>query len=172
MATGPKSPEALETERLRLRPATLDDLDAWLAISRDAERAWFGKASSTRDDARANLEKHMRHHEEHGFGIWAVELRETGEVIGAAGLTTLEEGPEIEVGYRFREDCWGNGYATEAALESIRFGFDELGLDRIVAVTRPDNAASRRVMEKCGLAYVGETHVYGYDHVKYAIAQN
>jgi RimJ/RimL family protein N-acetyltransferase len=172
MATGPKSPESLETERLRLRPATLDDLDAWLAISHDAEQAWFGEPSSSREDARANLEKHMRHHEEHGFGIWAVELKATGDVIGAAGLTTLEDGPEIEVGYRFREHSWGNGYATEAALESIRFGFDELGLDQIVAVTRPNNTASRRVMEKCGLTYAGMTHVYGYDHVKYAIARN
>ena len=63
-------PLPLATERLRLRPATLDDLDAWCAISRDAEEAWFGAPSSTPDDAQANLAKHIAHHEQHGFGLW------------------------------------------------------------------------------------------------------
>lgn len=165
-------PLPLDTERLRLRPATLADLETWHAISRDAERAWFGEARSSLENARANLEKHVRHHEEHGFALWAVELRKTGEVIGAAGLTHLAEGPEVEVGYRFLERCWGNGYATEAARAAVRFGFDELGLERIVAVTEPGNRASRRVMEKCGLTFVGVTMYGGRPHVKYAIARN
>ena len=88
-----------------------------------------------------------------------VELRSTGEVIGITGLTHLEDGPEIEVGYRFLRRCWGYGYATEAAKASLAFGLGELGLERIVAVTRPDNRASRRVLEKCGLRFVGTTHV-------------
>ena len=159
----------LSTERLLLRPATLDDLIAWHAISRDAEEAWFGAPSSTLDDARANLEKHMRHQEEHGFGLWAVELLATRDVIGAAGLNHLADGPEIEVGYRFLRTQWGNGYATEAARASIRFGLDELGLEEIVAVTLPTNEASRRVMEKCGLALVGVVPVYGHEQVNYTI---
>jgi RimJ/RimL family protein N-acetyltransferase len=164
-------PLPLATERLLLRPATLDDLDAWLAISRDAEEAWFGAPSSTEDDARANLTRHMSHREHHGFGLCAVELRPRHEMIGVAGLTHLDEGPEIEVGYRFLKRHWGQGYATEAARASIAFGFDELGLDRIVAVTLPTNHASRRVMEKCGLSFVGVMHVYGHAQVKYAIAR-
>ena len=111
----------------------------------------------------------MNHQEEHGFGLWAVELRETGAVIGAAGLGHLEDGPEVEVGYRFLKRHWGNGYATEAARVSIDFGLDELGLNEIVAVTLSTNLASRRVMEKCGLAFVGVVDVYGNPHVKYAI---
>jgi ribosomal-protein-alanine N-acetyltransferase len=83
----------------------------------------------------------------------------------------LEGGPEIEVGYRFLKDHRGRGYATEAAAASIAFGFDELGLDRIVAVALPENTASRRVLEKCGLTEIGLTHVYGLDHVKYEIAR-
>jgi RimJ/RimL family protein N-acetyltransferase len=93
-------------------------------------------------------------------------------VIGVAGLTHLQDGPEVEVGYRFMRRCWGKGYATEAARASIDSGFAELGLERIVAVTTPDNRPSRRVMEKCGLTFVGLTIVHGQPHVKYAVAPN
>jgi RimJ/RimL family protein N-acetyltransferase len=166
------SPLPLETERLRLRPATLDDLHAWHAISIDAEQAWFGEASSTLDDTLVRLQRHIAHQARHGFAIWAVELAETSEIIGRAGLNHLEDGPEIEVGYAFLRPRWRHGYATEAAQASIAFGFDELRLERIVAVTLPDNRASRRVMEKCGLTYVGVATVFGQSHVKYAIARN
>ena len=164
-------PLPLDTERLLLRPATLDDLDAWLAISRDAEEAWFGAPNSTLDDARAKLSQHIAHQKQHGFALWAVQLRSSSEMIGVAGLTHLADGPEIEVGYRFLQRCWGHGYATEAARAAIAFGFSELGLERIVAVTRPGNRASRRVMEKCGMSFVGVMQVYGYAQVKYAIAR-
>ena len=163
-------PLPLVTERLRLRPATLDDLDVWLALSRDAEEVWFGEPRSNLDDARMKLEWHIAHQEQHGFASWAVELRATGHVIGAAGLGHLGESEEIEVGYRFLKEHWGKGYATEAARVSIAFGFEELGLDRIVAVTLPENRASRRVMEKCGMKFVGVTTHHGLPHVKYAIA--
>ena len=86
-------PLPLVTERLRLRPATIDDFEAWHAIARDAEEAWFGAASSTLADSQARLEKHAQHQESHGFALWVVELRSTGEVIGITGLTHLEDGP-------------------------------------------------------------------------------
>jgi RimJ/RimL family protein N-acetyltransferase len=164
-------PLPLATERLCLRPATRDDLDVWLAISRDAEEAWWGEPRSTIDDARANLQKHVTNQERDGFSLWPVELRTTGEVIGLTGLQHLADGPEIEVGYRFLRDHWGNGYATEAATAALRFGFDELELDQIVAVTMPANRASRRVMEKCGLAFVGVMQVYGAAQVKYVLSR-
>jgi RimJ/RimL family protein N-acetyltransferase len=159
------------TERLLLRPVTLDDLDAWHAISRDAEEAWFGAPNSTLDDARANLVKHMSHQDSHGFSLWAVELRAKHEMIGVAGLKHLADGEEIEVGYRFLREHWGHGYATEAAGASIAFGLQELRLERIVAVTLPTNRASRHVMEKCGMTFVGVMNVYDHAQVKYAIAR-
>jgi RimJ/RimL family protein N-acetyltransferase len=162
-------PLPLLTERLRLRPAGVDDLEAWLAISRDAETVWWGEPSSTPDDARTNLEKQIANQARHGFSLWAVELRPEGSVIGATGLQHLADGDEVEVGYRFLREHRGRGYATEAARAAIRFGFDELGLDRIVAVTLPTNLASRRVMEKCGLTFVGTVNVYGRAQVKYAL---
>jgi RimJ/RimL family protein N-acetyltransferase len=164
-------PLPLTTERLRLRPATLEDVETWLAISRDAEQVWWGEPRSTVDDARANLQKQVTNQERHGFSLWPVELRTTDEMIGLTGLQPLADGPEIEVGYRFLRDHWGQGYATEAATAAIRFGFDELELDRIVAVTMPTNRASRRVMEKCGLAFVGMMQVYGAAQVKYELSR-
>ncbi len=164
-------PLPLVTERLLLRPASIDDLDTWCAISRDAEEEWYGAPSSTPDDARANLTKHITHQEQHGFALWAVELRATHEMIGVTGLMHLADGPEIEVGYRFLRKHWGSGYATEAALAAIQFGLDELRLERIVAVTHPTNRASRHVMEKCGMTFVGVMNVYGHAQVKYAIAR-
>jgi [ribosomal protein S5]-alanine N-acetyltransferase len=164
-------PLPLVTERLRLRPATLDDLDVWLALSRDAEELWWGEAHSNLDDARKKLEWHMANQERYGFASWAVELRATGKVIGAAGLGHLADSDEIEVSYRLLKEHWGKGYATEAAGVAIAHGFDELGFDRIVAVTLPTNTASRRVLEKCGMSFVGITTHHGEPHVKYAIAR-
>ena len=155
------------TGRLVLRPPTLDDLPAWHAIYLDAEAVWYGAPRSTLDDNRAKLEQQIAHFDEHGFGMCAVEL--AGETIGAAGLQHLEGGPEVEVGYRFLEEHWGHGYATESARASIDFGLDELDLERIVAVALESNAASRRVLEKCGLREIGLTYVYGLEHVKYEI---
>jgi ribosomal-protein-alanine N-acetyltransferase len=159
----------LTTKRLVLRAPTLDDQTAWHAIYLDAEEVWYGAPRSSLDDNRARLERQIVHFEDHGFGMCAVELAASGETIGAAGLQHLEGGPEIEVGYRFLKAHWGHGYATESARSSIAFGFDELGLERIVAVALESNVPSRRVLEKCGLREIGLTHVYGLEHVKYEI---
>ena len=145
----------------------MDDLDAWHAIYLDAEEVWYGAPRSSLDENRAKLERQVAHHEEHGYGMWTVEL--DGETIGAAGLQHLEGGPEVEVGYRFLKEHWGHGYATESARASIVYGFDVVGLDKIVAVALESNIASRRVLEKCGLREIGLAHVYGLEHVKYEL---
>jgi RimJ/RimL family protein N-acetyltransferase len=159
----------LTTERLVLRAPTLDDLPVWHAIYLDAEEVWYGAPRSSLDENRTKLERQIAHFEQHGFGMCAVELAASGETIGAAGLQHLDDGPEIEVGYRFLKEHWGHGYATESAQASIDFGFDGVGLDRIVGVALETNVASRRVLEKCGLREIGLTHVYSLEHVKYEI---
>jgi RimJ/RimL family protein N-acetyltransferase len=162
-------PLPLTTERLVLRPPTLDDLDAWHAIYVDAEAVWYGAPRSSVDENGEKLTRQIAHFAEDGFGMCVVDLTASGETIGAAGLQQLEGGPEIEVGYRFLKKYWGHGYATESARASIDFGFDELALELIVAVALESNVASRRVLEKCGLREIGLTHVYGLEHVKYEI---
>ena len=154
-----------------LRPPTLDDLNAWHAIYVDAETVWYGAPRSSLEENREKLERQIAHFAEHGFGMCAVELTASGETVGSAGLQQLEGGPEIEVGYRFLKEHWGQGYATESARASIAYGFGEVGLERIVAVALESNVASRRVLEKCGLREIGVVHVYGLEHVKYEIGR-
>jgi ribosomal-protein-alanine N-acetyltransferase len=83
----------------------------------------------------------------------------------------LEGGPEVEVGYRLARDARGRGYATEAARASLTYGFEQIGLERIVAVAAPANAASRRVMEKAGMTMEGPGRHYGQETVLYSITR-
>ena len=106
------------------------------------------------EESRRRLERLMEHQERHGFSLWAVTDRASGAVMGDCGLIHYaHEGPEIELGFRLAKPYWDKGYATEAARAWVAHGFDELGLDRIVAATHPENAASQRVLEKVGLSY-------------------
>ena len=163
----------IETPRLLIRLPRADDAAAYFDIHSDPDvTRWLGgpMASSVEEEA-AEIERRRAVHEELGFSTWAVEEKESGEVVGVAGLFRVENtGPEIEVAYHFRKDRWGRGYATEAARACIGYGFDEVGLDRIVGLVAPDNVASARVLEKCGLTRAGTGRYYGMDLLVYAIA--
>jgi len=93
---------------------------------------------------------------EHGFGLWALEVRETEEFIGFTGLAVPEFEahftPAVEVGWRLARSAWGNGYATEAARAALQFGFEEAGLSEIVSFAVPANRRSRAVMERIGMS--------------------
>ena len=91
----------------------------------------------------------------YGHGRWAVHLKSTNEFIGWCGLKYIKEPDEIDLGYRFKEDHWGHGYATEAAKAAIDYGFNTLHLKKIIAKALPENAGSLKVMENCGMKYVG-----------------
>jgi GrpB-like predicted nucleotidyltransferase (UPF0157 family)/predicted acetyltransferase len=158
---------SLATERLLLRPKTLDDFDALYAVLADpAVARWLGQSS--REDVAGRLARHMEHQRNHGFSMWAVVERASGALIGHCGLQHLDGGPEIEVGWALARDRWGRGYATEGGRAALQYGFDMLGFDEIVAVTRPENLASRRVMEKLRMEYDGRGFYYGWEQVKYA----
>ena len=95
--------------------------------------------------------------ESHGYGLWALELRATGELVGFTGLAkpTFEAHftPAVEIGWRLDRSAWGKGYATEAAAAALAFGFDDAGLAEIVSLTTVANARSRAVMERIGMAH-------------------
>jgi len=95
--------------------------------------------------------------------MWAVVERATGELAGWCGLAHLEDTQEVEVGYGLARRAWGRGLATEAARASLRYGFESMGLARIVAVVNPANHASRHVVEKLGLRHVKVARHYGAD---------
>lgn len=153
----------LLTDRLRLRPYRSDDVTAMFAVFGDPEvmRYSMSGADPSVESTQARIQKLMDHQVSFGFSLWVVEDPSTGAIIGDCGLKQLEEGPEIEVGYRFAKSHWGRGYASEAAAASVRYGFGTLGLARIVAVVEPPNVASRKVLEKIGLKYQCLAHYYG-----------
>ena len=141
-----------------LRPLGLADLGPLHEIYADREvMRYIGSGDShseSVDETERRLQGLMNHQDEHGFSLWAVTDRANGTVMGYAGLIHYaHRGPEIELAYRLAKPYWGKGYATEAARGWLRYGFDELGLDRIVAVTHPENVASQRVLEKVGMRY-------------------
>lgn len=170
-ATAVLSPLPLETERLRIRPFSLDDVEAHHSrIAGDAEvmRVSPRGASPSVERTREAVERYIADQREHGFSLWAVDERDTREYVGCCGLSLVEgRGPDVEVAYRFARDRWGKGYATECTRACLAYGLGELGLPRIVAMTAPDHAASRRVMEKSGMRFVGPATFYGLDLVLY-----
>jgi len=104
-------------------------------------------------------------------GIWVVEWRDQPGLLGWCGLFPLEDSGLIEIGYRYVPAAWGQGVATEAGRAVLDHGFRHLAFDPIVAVAHPDNAASRRVLEKLGLRYEGYAHHYGEDLPFYRLAR-
>jgi len=95
--------------------------------------------------------------EANGFGLWALELRDSGEFIGFAGLAVPEFDahftPAVEVGWRLAHGAWGNGYATEAGQAALDFGFERVGLQQVVSFTTASNLRSRAVMERLGMTH-------------------
>jgi RimJ/RimL family protein N-acetyltransferase len=158
----------LETERLRLRPLALDDLDAIASLYSDPEVIQYlgvGKPLSHEDSERS-VQRMVRSWEVDGFGQFAVERKDDGTFVGrcgflvwdAATLTTTTEaeatGPtELEVGYALEQQHWGRGYATEAALAVRDHAFGPMGRKRLIAFIRHDNVRSQRVAEKLGMRH-------------------
>ncbi len=164
-------PLPIETERLLLRSFRLADAPALHErVLGDSEVMRFipRGAAPTVERTRAAIEGYIAHERAHGYSLWAVELRESGKLIGDCGLYLVEgTGPEVEVAYHLGRPWWGHGYATEAARAALDFGFREAGLGEIVALCFPEHGASRRVMEKAGMRYAGTARHYDLDLVKY-----
>lgn len=166
----------LVTPRLRLRRFTLDDLEAHARLYvQSAVTRFLGggpfEGEQARQRSRAAVEMFVEHWARHGFGVWAVLDRAGGCLIGQCGLKYLPESPDVELLYAIDPAYWGRGLVTEAAAAALADGFERTDLPRIVAVTRPEHAASRRVMEKLGMSYGGEVTVYGLRAVLYAISR-
>jgi RimJ/RimL family protein N-acetyltransferase len=113
----------------------------------------------------------LAHWDQHGFGRWATIERESNKLIGWCGLSYLESTEDVEIGYGIAKSYWGKGLASEAAAAVIKWGFEDLGLNHIVAVAWPENAASRRVMDRLGMTYVKIASHYRTEVVYYAISR-
>jgi RimJ/RimL family protein N-acetyltransferase len=150
----------IETERLILRQWRDGDREAFAALNADPVVMEFFPATRTRAQADAVLDILIDHIGKHGFGFWALELRETGENIGFTGLqhTDLEARfcPAVEIGWRLARPHWGKGYATEAARASLDVAFNALKLDEVVSFAVETNLRSRKVMERIGMVHQPE----------------
>ena len=162
---------SIETARLRLRmfrPADLDDL-AKLFADPDVMRYVADGKPAGREDARKALDSIIQHWRRHGFGRWAVEDKATREFVGFGGLRSLFGMSEVV--YHFATAHSGKGFATELATASLRYGFEEHRFDSIVAIAKPDNAASIHVMEKLGMRFEKHATYYDIDVVQYVITR-
>jgi RimJ/RimL family protein N-acetyltransferase len=160
----------IETERLTLRPLTADDLDAWFALHSDDRVNRFVGAYSRKQTA-ARLTHIEKQWAERGHGLYAVELKSSGEFIGRCGLNYWEQFDEIEAGWTFKAETWGRGYATEAARACVEWGFATLDAPYFTAMIRPGNTPSVRVAQRLGFTVRREDALFGTPVTVYGLSR-
>jgi RimJ/RimL family protein N-acetyltransferase len=167
-------PDELETSRLRLRPFALSDLDGLSRITADPEvmRYIADGDALTRDQTEVNLRSIIETFWRRGHGRWALVEKAGGRLIGYCGLAHPAESPGIELVYMLARHAWGRGLVNEAATACLRYGFEELNVDTVYALTMPGNVRSRRVLERLGMRFLRDDCYYGYDCVCYAITRD
>ena len=160
----------LETSRLRLREFVPQDADALAAVLGDPIAMQFYPAAFDRKGVEEWIERNRERYQREGYGLWAMVLKDSGELIGDCGcaLQEVEGRNEIEVGYHVRRDLWGRGYATEAAQACMQYAFTRLGATRVLSMIRPENLQSRRVAEKNGMTCEKIIFWRGYEHCIYS----
>jgi len=161
----------IETSRLLLRTFTEYDAALIYELNLDPDVIRYTH-DPIRDRAHASeiLERVIiPQYALYDHGRWAVHKRSNLEFLGWCGLKYRAELNEIDLGYRFKKEGWGKGYATEAAWASIQYAFEKIGLQRIVARAEIDNIGSWKVLEKCGMTYIGDEEVDGYPVKAYEI---
>jgi RimJ/RimL family protein N-acetyltransferase len=163
----------LETERLRLRPFRNEDLDTYAAICADPEVMRYLGTGVTlnRMESWRSMAGILGHWKLLGYGMFAVENKVTGELMGRAGFLDPPGWPGFEVGWVLGRAHWGHGYAFEAAVASRDYAFGSLGRDRIISLIRPDNVRSIRVAERLGEELTGEIELLGGKCLVYGMSR-
>ncbi len=149
----PKTGMILETGRLYLRRLELSDYDALCRILQDDETMYAYEGAFSSEEVREWLSRQLRRYEEHGFGLWAVILKDTGRMIGQCGLTIQpwKDREVLEIGYLFERPYWHKGYAAEAARACRRYAFDVLGAEEVCSIIRDTNIPSQKVALRNGM---------------------
>ncbi len=160
----------LETERLFLRRFAEQDLDAFAGIVADEDVMRFMDGPRDRATAWSDMTRILGHWVLRGYGMWALQEKHSGALIGRVGLWNPEGWPGLEVGWLVARSRWGQGFATEAARASLEYAFDTVGADHVISLINPQNTASIRVAEKLGgrlerriEMFGGEVLLYGVD---------
>lgn len=148
----------IETHRLGLRNWLERDIPIFVEMNQDPIVMEFFPKLLTEDESKEMVERIKAHIDDHGFGLWAVEIKDTREFIGFVGLSIprfqADFTPCVEIGWRLAVPYWGKGYAQEAAKAVLNYGFHRLELEEIVSFTSALNTKSINVMRKIGLKYV------------------
>jgi ribosomal-protein-alanine N-acetyltransferase len=158
-----------ETKRLILRPLVEGDIDAIYSMRGDAEIMRFIREPQNLQESADWIELVSSRWQQEKIGFCAMIEKSSRQFAGWCGLWQLKETGETEVGYAVAKQFWGKGYAPEAAFEFLNYAFEQLNSGKIAAVARPENLASRRVMEKLGMRYDYTGEFYGRDLVHYSI---
>ena len=145
----------ISTERVALRKMVLEDVDMLLAIFSDKEVMKYYPSCKNRKDTLNWIDWTLHHYNVYGFGMWIVEDKESGQLLGQCGLVLqkLVHGVEVELGYLFAKRHWGKGYATEAAFACKEYALNELGLSKLISLIDPQNVASLKVAKRIGMTY-------------------
>ena len=161
----------LKTDRLLLREMTYEDFDALYAILADSDMTQHYPYTFNETRVRGWITRNQERYQTDGFGLWAVVLKETGEMIGDCGLTMQNiHGQRLpEIGYHIRKDHWRKGYASEAAAACIRWAFENTSFPCVYSYMKYTNLASQRTAMKNGMVFLEEypdldntiTTVYG-----------
>lgn len=167
----------LETERLILREMSQLDFPDLAEILQNPKVMYAYEHNFSESDVQSWLERQIKRYEKYGFGLWALILKDSGAMIGQAGLTLQPyKGSEVlEIGYLLKENFWHRGYAREAALGCKQYAFEQLNKDKVYSVIKADNYASMRVAESIGMRKEDEfiTRYYNGDmlHFLYSVSR-
>lgn len=146
----------LETERLLLREITTDDAQFLLQLLNEPsfiENIGDRNVRTVEDACRYAQNGPISSYQQHGFGLYLVLLKETGEAIGICGLVKRDSLPHADIGYAFLPEFWRKGYALEATAAMKEYAFSRLGHEKLLAIVNPENKSSIRVLEKLGLGF-------------------
>ena len=154
----------IETERLFLREFTSEDAGLIYELNNDPDviRYTLDPLKNLEEAKEVLVKNILPQYSLYNHGRWAVHLKEYKDFLGWCGLKSRPERNEIDLGYRFKKSAWGKGYATECAYACLKYGFEILGLTRIVGRAMPENVASLKVLAKCGMKYIGEDIIDGH----------
>lgn len=167
-AQRPATP-VLETARLRLRPFVEADWPAYAAMCADAEvmRHIGSGVVQSKEDAWRSIAMFLGHWTLRGYGMYALELRDGGALLGRVGFHEPAGWPGFELGWLLAREHWGNGYAREAATAALRHAFDQMGRERVISLIRPDNLRSIAVAEAIGERLHGQVELLGSSALVY-----
>ena len=161
----------LETDRLILRMFREADFEQYAEMCADPEVVrYLGEGRTlSRGEAWRQMAMILGHWQLRGYGLWAVEEREGGKLLGRIGFFNPAGWPGFELGWALRKEAWGRGYATEGARRALEYAFTEMGREHVISLIHPENAASVKVAERIGERLEGRTELFGREVLTYGV---